>query len=340
VGLGLRTRPRGRTEGLPASERMEEETFGRRPWHGPETISIYTTRKRIFGKGLRKRLLSGNLSTLQVSTSGLPKVFSRSGHWGVTPAGAQKTMKKTRGRFASHLPVNSFVEKSCVDTNGPETVPQRGKDMPIMFNIILRAAGFNLADVRLLRHKDTRAAKGRTPYELWRDNPSQFDFYQSTQNIKKRKVGSVQNTGHPSLARRMMKTLFVGIYHVKSWSLTEQDLPKTAYGWRGTWRVRAHFYELVPVEEFGDLIGKLLIEWGEGDRAWIQRADQQDKKILELRPNIQRGLIFPGFLSFMEPLSRLGPAAEELGFRTPIDSGYLPAHLPKNKRAVRGIGDW
>ena len=40
---------------------------------------------------------------------------------------------------------------------------QRDKFMPIMFNTILLAADFRLADVRLLRHKDKRAAKGHTP---------------------------------------------------------------------------------------------------------------------------------------------------------------------------------
>ena len=47
--------------------------------------------------------------------------------------------------------------------------------MPLMFNTLLREAGIPLADVRLLRHKDQRAAKGRTPYELWRDDRQQFE---------------------------------------------------------------------------------------------------------------------------------------------------------------------
>ena len=55
--------------------------------------------------------------------------------------------------------------------------------MPIMFNTILREAGWPLTAVRLIRHKDKRAARGRTPYELWRDNRPQFERYQSTQSI-------------------------------------------------------------------------------------------------------------------------------------------------------------
>lgn len=49
--------------------------------------------------------------------------------------------------------------------------------MPIMFNTLLEAVSLPLAEVRLLRHKDNRAAKGRTPYELWRDNLPRFELY-------------------------------------------------------------------------------------------------------------------------------------------------------------------
>jgi hypothetical protein len=40
--------------------------------------------------------------------------------------------------------------------------------MPLLFNSLLRQLGVELSGVRLLRHQDQRAAKGRTPYELWR----------------------------------------------------------------------------------------------------------------------------------------------------------------------------
>ena len=59
--------------------------------------------------------------------------------------------------------------------------------MPIMLNTILREVGLPLTDVRLIRHKDKRATRGRTPYELWRDNRPQFELYQSLQSIPNRK---------------------------------------------------------------------------------------------------------------------------------------------------------
>jgi hypothetical protein len=65
-----------------------------------------------------------------------------------------------------------------------------------------------------------------------------------------------------------------------------------------------HVYELTLEPRLNDLIGKMLIEWGPGERAWIQRADQQNKRIIELRPTFKEPE-FPGFLHFISALSKL-----------------------------------
>jgi hypothetical protein len=171
-----------------------------------------------------------------------------------------------------------------------------------MFNSILQAAGFDLGEVRLLRHKDQRAAKGRSPYELWRDNRQQFDVYQAHQGFihesKLRAPYWASFVGTPG-----DETLFVGIYAVKNQRLLEQDTPMSHTG-----EVAAagsgHVYDLTLEPRLGDLIGRLLIDWGAGDRAWIQRADRQNKPITELRTEFKE-LDFPGFYNFIEPLSRL-----------------------------------
>jgi len=46
--------------------------------------------------------------------------------------------------------------------------------MAIKLNTIFTEAGLDVAEVRLLRHRDNKASKGRTPYELWRDSPEQL----------------------------------------------------------------------------------------------------------------------------------------------------------------------
>jgi len=174
--------------------------------------------------------------------------------------------------------------------------------MPIMFNTILLAADFDVGDVRLLRHKDKRAAKGRTPYELWRDNRQQFDLYQATQAVKNESKLSAPYwasfVGTPS-----DETLFVGIYGVKNRRLLGQDTPKPHMD--GVDKAGScHVYDLTLEPRLSDLVGRLLIDWGPGDRAWIQRADKQNKRIIELRTEFKEP-DFPGFLNFIESLSRL-----------------------------------
>lgn len=174
--------------------------------------------------------------------------------------------------------------------------------MPIMFNTILRESELSLADVRLLRHKDKRAARGRTPYELWRDNRQQFDLYQSTQSVDTRSKLKARYwasfLGTPS-----DDTLFVGIYSVNDRRLLERDAPKPhmdGIDMAGS----CDLYGLTLERALGDLIGKLLIDWGSGERSWIQRPDRQNKPVTELRTEFKEPG-FPGFLNFMKALSEL-----------------------------------
>ena len=87
--------------------------------------------------------------------------------------------------------------------------------MPILLNTLLRETRLPLAGIRLLRHKDKRAERGRTPYELWRDNRPQFDVYQTTQSVdnesRLRAPYWASFVGTPS-----DETLFVGIYAVRN----------------------------------------------------------------------------------------------------------------------------
>ena len=174
--------------------------------------------------------------------------------------------------------------------------------VPLMFNTILREAEIPLADVRLLRHKDQRAEKGRTPYELWRDDRQQFERYHSGQSFgnrtKLKAAYWAAFVGTPG-----DETLFVGLYSVKYLGVLQQDTPKAhveAIAKAGG----CDTYELTPDQRFSDLDGKLYIEWGPGKRCWIQRADRQDKRITQLRTEFKEP-DFPGYLHFVSQLSKL-----------------------------------
>jgi hypothetical protein len=173
--------------------------------------------------------------------------------------------------------------------------------MPIMFNTILRQEKVSPSEVLLVRHQDNSADRGRTPYELWlkTDDPS-FDLYQSHQGTEARKkfarpywasfVGTPDN-----------ETLFVGLYRVKRRGPLARDtaMPhRDAVSRAGSCDV----YDLVRQDPLSDLSGRLLVAWGPGFRAWVQRADRQDKEIKELRVQFKEP-DFPGFLNFTRRFS-------------------------------------
>jgi hypothetical protein len=174
--------------------------------------------------------------------------------------------------------------------------------MPIMFNTILREAGLPLPDVRLIRHKDKRAKRGRSPYELWRDNRPQFELYQSTQSIANR-----QKLTAPYWAVFVVnlsdETMFAGLYAVKYRGLLEQDTPMPhmdGIDKAGSCDV----YDLTLQDTIRDFIGKLFVDWGPGALAWVQYTERNNKPITELRRAFQEP-DFPGFLNFIQPLSKL-----------------------------------
>lgn len=58
------------------------------------------------------------------------------------------------------------------------------------------------------------------------------------------------------------------------------------------------------LEAFDDYSGRLVIDWGDRMRAWVQRADYQDKRIVEIRKT-KRDPDFPGVLKFQVSLDQI-----------------------------------
>jgi len=172
----------------------------------------------------------------------------------------------------------------------------------LSFNSMLREAGIDPTEVRLLRHKDQRAQKGRSPYEMWRDNRPQFEKYQSTQAIGNRAVLKgrywASFLGMPSDS-----TLFIGLYQMEYLGLNTETFEEPH-----THECRppgsCDMYNLQLVDAFREFDGRLSIEWGPGKRSWIQRADSKNKPIVELvREFKEPG--FPGYLQFLSHLSQM-----------------------------------
>jgi len=174
--------------------------------------------------------------------------------------------------------------------------------MPLRFSTILSQAAIPPASVRLLRHQDSRAAKGRTPYELWRDDRPAFEAYQSIQSFSQRTrlkadywASFVVAPGGETLLAGFYACRYLGINDVEmAWPHTAGSNPP------GT----CDTYQLTLDERLNDLEGRLVIDWGGAERAWIQRADNQDKTILEIRQTF-REPDFPGYARFISPLSKV-----------------------------------
>jgi hypothetical protein len=205
--------------------------------------------------------------------------------------------------------------------------------MPIMFNTILRESGLPLTDVRLIRHKDKRAARGRTPYELWRDNRPQFELYQSTQSIPNRKKLTAPYWA-VFIVNLSDETMFAGIYAVRYRGVLEQDTPKPHMD--GIDKARScDVYDLSLQEALRDLIGKLFIDWGKGALAWVQYADRNDKPVTELRIAFKEP-DFPGFLNFLLPLSKLDNVPKSWIAALQSSRGIYLLTCPKTKEQYVG----
>jgi hypothetical protein len=94
-------------------------------------------------------------------------------------------------------------------------------------------------------------------------------------------------------------------------------------------------YELRSDSAFADLAGMLFIEWGDGARAWLQRADNMNKPITEIRMKFEEDP-FPGFLSFMQPLSTIGSLPHSWIAALKSSRGIYLLTCPKTKEQYVG----
>jgi hypothetical protein len=208
--------------------------------------------------------------------------------------------------------------------------------MPIMFNTILEEAGMDLAEVRLLRHKDQRASRGHSLYELWRDARQQFELYQSTQ-----KTGDRTTLCAPYwasfLGTPLNETMFAGLYHVNYRGLLERDIqaPHMDEVWKAG---SSDVYDVTLAEPLRDLVGRLFIDWGPAFRVWIQKADQQDKRITELRTRFEEP-DFPGFLDFIKSLSELNTLPLSWAAALRASRGIYLLTCPKTEEQYVGKAD-
>lgn len=175
--------------------------------------------------------------------------------------------------------------------------------MPFRFNMLLEEAGINSAEVRLLRHQPKVA--GRTLLDVWRTDRASLEEYQSLQPIAKR--AHFQRRYWASFIGTWDgRTVFAGLYQVGNPEpLTAPVLVPISGGTDEPSVVERYpTHRLQSLEAYE---GRLYIEWGggsSGKRAWVQRAELQDKVVTELHLNVAEQP-FPGLMELALPLSEL-----------------------------------
>jgi hypothetical protein len=168
----------------------------------------------------------------------------------------------------------------------------------IGFNEVLRSEGVNPADVKLVRHQDTRASAKTTPYRLWHTSHERFELYQK---IQRRLVFTGARLIASFVATALDETLFVGLYENKGLGKADTELidPVSGKDVGGY-----HFYDLVMSSKLDSYRGRLIVDWGSGYRSWVQLARKKDKTVVEIRRSVSDPP-FPGFMAFCEPLTEL-----------------------------------
>ena len=170
--------------------------------------------------------------------------------------------------------------------------------MPLKLNQLLIDENIDPAQVRLLRHQ-TGKVSGRTPYTLWRDEPDAFDRYQTTQDSAQRARFSGSYWAS-FVAPPDGGTLFVGLYEIGIIGAVPDGTKDPLSGLPVGYPESASSYDLyscVKCAALSTYVGRLRVHWGDSasaSRAWVQRADNQNKEVVELTPHFQEP-DFPGF---------------------------------------------
>lgn len=180
--------------------------------------------------------------------------------------------------------------------------------MSLRFNMLLADAEIDPRDVRLLRHQ-TGKVPGRTPYTLWRDDAAGFERYQSTQDPAQR-ARFAAPWWASFVAPPDGGTLFVGMFEVeRAGSVASGTIDPLTRDLVGGDKALTAYDQYVCHRSplFAEYVGRLRIHWGDSvssRRAWVQRADNQDKEIVELARTFQEES-FPGFTSLTRALSEI-----------------------------------
>lgn len=171
----------------------------------------------------------------------------------------------------------------------------------LTFNQLLQVGGLDPALVRLVRHRDPDREKHRLVAKAAFNRDPRFDEYQEVQGTEQvfEAFRAAKHLAAFIVEPGTKQTLFIGL-----WDRVGERPAPAADSFGSPVRAGSVAFETRRREEFDDYRGRLVIDWGDGTRAWVQRADKQDKPIMEMR-RVREEPKFPGFTLFRQSLAEI-----------------------------------
>lgn len=199
------------------------------------------------------------------------------------------------------------------------------------FNDLLRSAVLDPAEVRLVRHSERRVQ--RMVFEAALEQTPAFHEYQEHQGTKQVIEQFRAATYLASFVADPMNgdTIFVGIWQ----RLGERAGPSPRVPLAIPETLSASVvFETRLLDALAEYRGRIVVDWGEATRVWVQRADKQPKTILELRREI-REPEFPGFSRFQRRLQDIEqvPASWRVALSS-VRGIYLLVHRKTGQQYV------
>ncbi|MEM6468300.1 MAG: hypothetical protein AAF802_01940 [Planctomycetota bacterium] len=140
---------------------------------------------------------------------------------------------------------------------------------------------------KLVRHQDSRYCIKELIQTGW------FDLYQSIQPkpVFKDCEQIVVFLGDGSNRAR-----FHGVYRVESDTLFTSELIPPECPYQDWTEFAERYYELTKCEQFADLEGRVIVDWGAGTLAWYQHL--RHKRVIEIEPPGRLLTQFNDYLDF------------------------------------------
>lgn len=163
----------------------------------------------------------------------------------------------------------------------------------ITFNDLLQSEGIDVANVRLVRHQDSRVAHSSI-YATWRQPDNGRDLVEEYQSIQSRSVFKVGDLLASFVVTPPPRsdTLFIGLYLVDGVT-PEAHIVDPILGHIVKNGLRYHIVRDLRLEHY---VGRLTIDWGGATRSWVQRAARQPKLVRSIQDRTDPP--WPGFSQF------------------------------------------